>query len=407
MARVVGILGDNADVGPRRLEIHDMKRSAPLLLSMALCLSSLPSAQAQGDTDLDPAGGGTVVTVEGRIVQITVNLDVIVPETQEGLDPRPNDVVTDGFAAAASYWNQAFRGRLAANCYVIELSLVVNYIEVNKSSAGGGHDVYIHPWLPGVFNGPQLTTETTNDDTAEVFITNGTAYLPYSMFQSPGRGLPHELGHMFGLGDDYTRNADGTATYLPGREGTLMDGGDFIDQALINRIGDLARRSGEQLPQCWKGTATIASSAVYPEGGGACQDGWGLEFTFVAPAEGTIDGQGTAELTSGPTCPFPVGPSLQHYGYQVLGEETAGGFSIRFALENFGPAGGAEYAGFTSMFGNPGLPSGGPPVAVAVSGTTGTGQGEWRFRSGNPPATYSANGTITIECVASCDEAVG
>jgi hypothetical protein len=387
-----------------------MSRFPPILLSMALCLTSLLPAQAQGNPDLDPAGGGTVVTVEGRIVQITLNLDVIVPAPLEDGSPLPQrwfDQIKNGFGAAASYWNQAFRGALASNCYAIELSLVVNFIDENDSVAGGGHDVFVHPWFDPRFESPQLTTETTNDDTAEVFTTNGTAYLPTYMFLPPAPALAHELGHMFGLGDDYTRDAEGNVVELPGREETLMDAGETIDQVLIDRIGDLARRSGEQLPQCWEGTANIASSAVYPEGSATCEDGWELEFTFVASTEGTIDGQGTAELTSGPTCPFPIGPSLEHHEYRVLGEETAGGFSIRFALGNFGPAGGAEYAGFSSMFGNPAPPSGGSPVSVAVSGTSGTGEGRWQFESGNPPATYSANGTITIECVASCEEAVG
>lgn len=168
-----------------------------------------------------------------------------------------------------------------------------------------------------------------------------------------------------------------------------------------------AEPTGEPVGESWKGTANVTSSAVYPEGGGTCRDGWELEFTFVASAEGTINGQGTAELTSTPTCPFPItSPSWKHVEYQVLGEETAGGFTLRFALGAWEPADGANWAGFSSMFGLPALPSGGPPVVVAVSGTSGTGQGMWQFQSGTPPATYSANGTITLECV-SCEEAVG
>lgn len=80
--------------------------------------------------------------------------------------------------------------------------------------------------------------------------------------------------------------------------------------------------------------------------------------------------------------------------------------SLRFALVGWEPADGAEYAGFVSMFGLPALPSGGPQVAVVVAGSSGTGQGMWQFQSGNPPVTYSANGTITIECV-TCEDAVG
>lgn len=159
--------------------------------------------------------------------------------------------------------------------------------------------------------------------------------------------------------------------------------------------------------EVWKGTANVTSSVVVYTGGGTCRDGWELEFTFVASAEGTIDGQGTAELTSAPTCPFPItSPSWNHVEYQVLGEETAGGFSLPFALGAWEPADGANWAGFSSMFGLPALPSGGLPVAVAVWGTSGTGQGVWQFQSGTPSATYSANGTITLECV-NCEEAVG
>lgn len=162
--------------------------------------------------------------------------------------------------------------------------------------------------------------------------------------------------------------------------------------------------------ETWKGTANITSSAVYPDGS-TCRDGWKLEFTFGVSPEGTIEGQGTAELTSGPTCPFPIiVPSFEQLEYQVLGEETAGGFSLRFAQAHFELAPGATNAGFFSMFqfDNTGQsPSGGPPVFVAVSGTSGTGQGMWQFQSGiTPQATYSANGTITIECV-TCEEAVG
>jgi hypothetical protein len=163
-----------------------------------------------------------------------------------------------------------------------------------------------------------------------------------------------------------------------------------------------AEPTGELVGESWEGTATIASSAVYPEGSATCEDGWELEFTFGATAEGTIDGQGTGELTTPPTCSFPINdvPTVAHVEYQVLGEETAGGFSLRFALATSGfPNAGATLAGFFSIFSVPASPSGGPPVSVAVSGTSGTGQGAWQYESGNPPATYSANGTIRIECV--------
>jgi hypothetical protein len=168
----------------------------------------------------------------------------------------------------------------------------------------------------------------------------------------------------------------------------------------------------------WKGKARVTSSVVYPgPASPTYRDGWELEFTFVVGSDGTIEGQGTAELTSAPTC-SPIGwcpppamvasSSLTHIEYQVLGEETEAGFSLRFGRVRFDESiHKATVAGFASMFGAGWRsPSGGTPVFVAVSGTSGTGQGMWQFRSGNPPATYSANGKITLECV-TCEEPVG
>lgn len=166
-----------------------------------------------------------------------------------------------------------------------------------------------------------------------------------------------------------------------------------------------AEPTGEPVGESWRGTASITSSAAYPEGD-TCQDGWELQFTFVASADGTIEGQGTAVLTTPPTCTFPINdvPSFADVEYQVLGYSGAGGFSLRFALatSGFSADEGGSLGGFSSIFSVPASPSGGPPVSVAVSGTSGTGRGAWQYET---TATYSANGTIMIECVASCEPA--
>lgn len=160
--------------------------------------------------------------------------------------------------------------------------------------------------------------------------------------------------------------------------------------------------TGELAGESWEGTAEVTSLVVYPGPDATCQDGWDLEFTFVASVDGTIDGVGTADLTTPPTCSFPINdvPTVAHVEYQVLGEASAGGFVLRFALATSGlPNAGATLAGFFSIFSVPASPTGGPPVGITVSGTSGTGQGAWLFESGNPPAAYSANGTILIDCV--------
>jgi hypothetical protein len=148
--------------------------------------------------------------------------------------------------------------------------------------------------------------------------------------------------------------------------------------------------------ESWKGTApNVATSSRNPEA--SCRDSWELEFTFVVSAEGTIDGHGTADLTSTPTCNFPIDPIpfIDHHEYQVSGEETADGFSIRFGpLLSKEPADGTEVGGLPSIYADE------TPVELTVSGSSGTGQGMWRFQSG--VATLTADGTVTLECV-SCE----
>jgi hypothetical protein len=110
-------------------------------------------------------------------------------------------------------------------------------------------------------------------------------------------------------------------------------------------------------------------------------------------ADGTIDGQGTADLTSTPTCNFPIDPVpfINRHEYRLSGEETADGFSLRFVLVSKEPAGGIEVGGLPSIYTDE------TPVEIAVSGNSGTGQGMWLFQSGVLTAT--AEGTVTLECV--------
>ena len=157
----------------------------------------------------------------------------------------------------------------------------------------------------------------------------------------------------------------------------------------------------------WSGTTTVTSTVVYPGPDMAtCRDSWDLKFNFVVGAQGTISGSGTGDLASPPDCSFGPGmasQSIQHAEISVLGEKTASGFSLRFALVNWGPAGRATVAGLASVFGGGRIPTGGQAaVSIAVVGKSGSGQGTWQIQSGNPPATYSANGAVTVVCP-TCD----
>jgi hypothetical protein len=230
---------------------------AVVILGAAGSVSGQDPIDESPGVNVDSAGGGTIVAVEGSIVQIAVSLDVLVPEPLEGTGPLPQhwfDRITDGMVRATEYWNDRLNGKLAGNCFPIEVSTATRFVFPGESSSGGGHDVRLHPFYDPMFVTPLLTTETQNSDTAQVFVSNGTAYFPYWVFNN-ARVLAHELGHVFGLGDDLTLDANGDAvgTYLPGREDTLMGAGDDIDQALVDRVGDLADRSGVDIPLCLSG----------------------------------------------------------------------------------------------------------------------------------------------------------
>lgn len=270
--------------------MRTLLRSLPAL---ALLVLLAPPTSAQIDT----AGGGTVVTVHGSTIKVTLNIDLLFEAPSEGLEwsERFRAYTSAGLAAAAAFWNNALKGIPAGECFDIQIEVVPNYIEFGGSAAGGGHDIRVLWDFDPRFESPQLTTETVNDDTVQVFTTNGTGYFPPWMFAVDyPRDLAHELGHLFGLGDDYATDADGTQETLPGREGTLMDGGDRVDQELVDRILDLVKRSGKQLPECWEGTVDSAVSAVgLSRGGqGLCPDPTFVQGTarIVVAADGSATG---------------------------------------------------------------------------------------------------------------------
>ena len=270
------------------------------LLTMAL-LTAFGSAAAPAHAQLDPAGGGTVVTVEGPTVRITVNVDVPIVDPAPDLPEHVRSYVEPGFAAAATYWNDALADLLKGECFSVEIDVVVKVIEFGQSAAGGGHDVNVLHDVDPHFDSPQLTTETTSDDTIQVFTANGTAYLPPWLFQVEPSLLAHELGHMIGLGDDYVRNADGSTVPLPGRDGTLMDSGDRVDRALADRIADLVRRSGKKLPECqWEGRGLVRETPLKDEHRELSRSA-DFAFRFTAHPDGSVTGMITltyaAELT--------------------------------------------------------------------------------------------------------------
>lgn len=164
----------------------------------------------------------------------------------------------------------------------------------------------------------------------------------------------------------------------------------------------------EAVVEEWVGSADVSSTVLYPgPNRDSCVDGWTLTFAFSVDGEGKLQGSGTSALSSPPVCPFMVGTdpaalSWRSTEYTVLGNRSATGVDLRFALVGFEPPTGATIAGFAAMFGSQAVPEGGPPVSIPIVNRAGEAEGSWQFQSGNPAAVYSASGPFSIECT-SCE----
>jgi hypothetical protein len=132
------------------------------------------------------------------------------------------------------------------------------------------------------------------------------------------RDFAHEIGHLMGFGDDYANGEP-----LPGREGTLMDSGDLIDQNLVNRFADIARHSGQQLPECWDGKVTGTSMqpgctpATVPVTG---------EVALSVKADGSVTGSST-ERRGAFSCGGAPAPAFD-VDYEITGRKTASAFEL-------------------------------------------------------------------------------
>jgi hypothetical protein len=149
----------------------------------------------------------------------------------------------------------------------------------------------------------------------------------------------HEFGHLLGFADDDRQSG----LPIPGRQGTLMDGGDRVDEALANRLADLARHADPKVPECetwtgtYSGTITFDCNVLGVKSG--TMDG---QFTIKVDASGvaTLEGTNTTSASCGPevTATTPV---------TLIGSRTPTGFE------------------FPSLWGI--------PLTITVSGDRGTG----------------------------------
>lgn len=300
--------------------------------------------------------GGTQVVVDAPIVTITVIIDLVVPDPNaEGIQQTAVQIAQ----GIMDVWNDGF-DQFGNQCLYFNLVVTIN--PVPESAArdipiDGGRTNYVttpgHHVANWGGNGPNAPwPETFDAYDADQFAPPGEDYttpFAHEMFAvwsghlETAKDYAHEFGHLLGLGDDY----DANGRPLPGREGTLMDNGDLIDQTLVDRLAKIVSDSGKRLPECWKGTYT--GTVTFD-----CEDRPQQTGTLEASFTITVaDGVATMDITHtvtgsclGPNVGTQTGPIT------ATGERTPTGF---------------EFPSFGALFGGSGS------LTITVSGDRGTG----------------------------------
>jgi hypothetical protein len=228
------------------------------------------------------------VRPEGRVLHITVPIQFVISAVGidgklaagwyggpgEFTDPLTLETVSlvqymESWKSMASLatdvWNKAFRRLRYRGCYELRLETTLTFVPITAEGDSfdeetlallefitlGSHYIYLKDSL--MTPGSDGIADPVGDPTLDI-------PHPYVLPQLGSMGLEtpnvvgHELGHLMGLGDDYTRvfeNGELVVQTKAGREGTFMAQASSanIDQQIVDRIGDLASRFVD-LPPC-------------------------------------------------------------------------------------------------------------------------------------------------------------
>jgi hypothetical protein len=272
-----------------------------LALGAAVLVQPAASASAPGPPG---SGVGTDVVVDGQTIVVKVPVVVLVRTNLTDASIRQD--LADRLAEAADYWNRGLAESPFFDCLTIRIeieSTIVHPVDRDYDAPGhviktyGSGDVGMMAdgrSLPSVLDAAGPSDPTL--DYAGPFERRVDGYWPPWLFQDT-ESLAHEMGHLFGLGDDYSRDEHGDVAPLPRREGTLMDSGTSIDSILVERIGGNVIEAGyaDSLPQCerWTGTMQLAfdgNVATQPDV--PCRGVTDLTFEIAVGAHGAITGNG-------------------------------------------------------------------------------------------------------------------
>jgi hypothetical protein len=396
------------------------------LVTLALLASMLtwsPTLTASGSPS-----GGTTVSVAGDTVNINVNIDLLLDQYANAQFPL-SDADRQKFGGLASaisdYWNAGLANHPYRGCLKLHVNVVVNLLlnhdHVNSgypfdSSEVGNHMIHWRTILLQTPTGPNgeygyANVRPTIYDPTRPRGVPGDFPSPYetglpgdwSPAMETTRDYAHEVGHLMGLDDDYrdVDNGDGTwsSQSVAGREGTLMDSGDAIDQNLADRMGDVIGKAGIQLPTCWIGTMTSSSNytVTAADGGLVCSASWTTDLKFTVAADATVTGTATSTMQGAQVCTHPefFPTPMTTLSSNITGTATATQLALQLNAVSYQPAGSIDATGMSaSIYGFNNAPA---TITIPIN-TPGHAEGSQQLQTISAVNSYTSENTLTLDC---------
>ncbi len=346
-----------------------------LVLLAAVAFGAWSGASGLGSAATAAPGGGTSASVQGSTVTITVHADLCCTKSaSEATVYGP--LIQEEVTQAQSIWNAALAKLPVNGCVTLRVAF-----DVRLRSSGAKPDKDYHQIQ---IDFTKMDMSFSNDPVGTPYDDTTSAYTKdlYGEFYDADMTTntwAHELGHLMGLGDDYSHGGfkGPKGQPLPGRDNTMMadKGPHTIDQNLADRLADIASRAKTKMPGCpWTGTIESDSQRiyVYSDGGGAqCNDRWHSDLSFAVKPDATVTGTGTMTLTSGPTCSGKIDTAnivpTREIDFSVSGTKQKGRFTLTFGSTGYRPPPpAASYAGITTLV-STGITATGPPLTIPIT----------------------------------------
>ncbi len=386
-----------------------LRAGAATLLFAFAALSIQPDALGSHAA----AAEGNTVTVDGRDVTVHVRVDVVLAD--EVVHSNAKRTAFLGWQAKIDdYWNEGLRQLQYDGCLTLHVDVQMAAISVDDfkytlvtedywmATTQPGHHVILfdpNPSRPVVFDpyqpdagpGMDFTSPFQND-------LDGN----WSDELETARDFAHETGHLMGIGDDYRDvAADGgtRSESLPGREGTLMDSGDAIDQNIADRLGDTIRKAGIKLPTCWTGTMTSSANETVTADniGLVCSGTWTTALSLTIATDGNITGTAVATVDGPPACRgTPYTAQMEVFRAPVTGSATD--TELRFRLgtpSSYEPAGSGDFTALTATI--YGADPAGATFTVPIT-SPGHAQGEQPLQFVVGVGKFTSDNAVVLDC---------